>query len=174
MRHGTFETVDGRAAVRFVRELRHPADAVWAAVTEPERLARWFPCDVAFDALAPGAAVTFTFAPEDGGEVMTGEVLLAEPPHRLVFTWAGSTVDLAIEPTPQGSRLTFVNVLASADDAARTAAGWHVCLDRLERAVAGDPDVAAPPATPTPEWEAHYADYTARGFPAGAPVPDGA
>jgi len=33
MRHGTFETIDGRPAVRFERDLRHPVDAVWAAVT---------------------------------------------------------------------------------------------------------------------------------------------
>jgi uncharacterized protein YndB with AHSA1/START domain len=174
MMHGTFETVDGRPAVRFERELRHPMEAVWAAVTRPEELARWFPCAVAFDALAAGAEITFTFPEDAGGEVMTGAVLRVDAPRRLAFTWGGATVDIALEPTADGTRLTFVNVLEAADEAARTAAGWDVCLDRLERALAGEPGVTAPGGTPTAEWRERYAAYQARGFPAGAPVPDGA
>jgi uncharacterized protein YndB with AHSA1/START domain len=173
MRHGTFETIDGRAAVRFERNLRHPVEAVWAAVTEPDELAHWFPSAVAFDALASGAGITFTFPPDAGGEVLRGEVLRAEAPRRLVFTWAGATIDIALDPIADGTRLTFVHLLEAADEAARTAAGWDVCLEQLERALGGE-DVAAPGGTPTPEWRERYAAYEARGFPAGAPVPGGA
>ena len=136
-------------------------------------LAHWFPSAVAFDALAPGAGITFTFPQDAGGEVMTGEVLRAEPPRRLVFTWGGSTIDIALEPTADGTRLTFLHLLEAADEAARTAAGWDVCLEHLERALGGE-DVAAPGGTPTPDWRERYAAYEARGFPAGAPVPGGA
>jgi len=173
MRHGTFETVDGRPAVRFERDLRHPVQTVWAAVTEPGELAHWFPCAVAFDALAPGAGITFTFPPDAGGEVMRGQVLQVQAPRRLTFTWGGSTIDIALEPIADGTRLTFVNVLEAADEAARAAAGWDVCLEQLERALGGE-DAAAPGGTPTPQWRERYAAYEARGFPAGAPVPGGA
>ena len=98
-------------------------------MTEPGELAHWFPSAVAFDALASGAGITVTFPPDAGGEV-----LRAEAPRRLVFTWAGATIDIALEPTADGTRLTFVHLLEAADEAARTAAGWDVCLDQLERA----------------------------------------
>ena len=29
--HGTYETLDGRPAVRFERRLEHPVDVVWRA-----------------------------------------------------------------------------------------------------------------------------------------------
>ena len=52
-----------------------------------------------------------------------------------------------------------------AEAAARTAAGWHLCLDALAGAAGAAPD------GPSPEWRERYAEYIARGFPAGAPVP---
>lgn len=54
---------------------------------------------------------------------------------------------------------------------ARNAAGWHVCLDALERGI-DDPDAA--PVTPgrTPEWEVLYGQYLQRGYPSGVRVPE--
>ena len=43
--HGTYETIEGRPAVRFERRLAHPVDAVWRAVTERDQLAHWFPTE---------------------------------------------------------------------------------------------------------------------------------
>lgn len=40
---GTYETVENRPMVRFERTFPHPVDAVWEAVTDPSRLAHWFP-----------------------------------------------------------------------------------------------------------------------------------
>ncbi|MEA2229670.1 MAG: hypothetical protein QOF04_3300, partial [Solirubrobacteraceae bacterium] len=57
--HGTYETVDGRPAVRFERRLAHPVDAVWRAVTEPDQLAHWFPSAVSLE-LRPGGRMAFT------------------------------------------------------------------------------------------------------------------
>ena len=57
-----------------------------------------------------------------------------------------------------------------ARQAARDAAGWHVCLDRLGDHLDGAA-TAAPTAEPTGEWRRHYAEYQSRGVPAGAPVP---
>lgn len=52
---GTFETIDGRPALRFERDLAHPVDAVWRAVTDPVELAHWFPTHVTVDLRIGGA-----------------------------------------------------------------------------------------------------------------------
>jgi hypothetical protein len=55
------------------------------------------------------------------------------------------------------------------DKAARNAAGWHVCLDALERRLDGGTDAAL---TGTgPQWRTHYEEYQRRGLPVGAPIP---
>jgi uncharacterized protein YndB with AHSA1/START domain len=44
--YGTYETIDGRPAVRFERRYPHPVERVWRAVTEPAELEHWFPTSV--------------------------------------------------------------------------------------------------------------------------------
>ena len=66
--------------------------------------------------------------------------------------------------------LRFTCVLGQRDKAARDAAGWHVCLDRLERQLAGTP-APAPGTGPTEKWREHYEEYARRGFTTGAPIP---
>ena len=43
---GTYVEHDGRPAVRFTRRYPHPAERVWAAVSEPAGLRHWFPSRV--------------------------------------------------------------------------------------------------------------------------------
>jgi hypothetical protein len=68
-----------------------------------------------------------------------------------------------------GCLLRFTVVLETSDKAARDAAGWHQCLDALERQLSGGP-VERPDAST--EWRERYAEYTRLGLPAEAPVPD--
>jgi uncharacterized protein YndB with AHSA1/START domain len=166
--HGTFETVDGRPTVRFERRLAHPVDAVWRAVTEPTELAHWFPARVSVEHRV-GGPIAFVF---EHGEAppSEGEVLEFEPPHRFAFTWGGSVLRFVLEPDAGGCRLTFTHALTERESAARDAAGWHVCLDRMEERLAGA-SPAAPDGDATEEWRAHYEEYQRRGVPAGAPVP---
>ncbi|CAA9485839.1 MAG: hypothetical protein AVDCRST_MAG13-1443 [uncultured Solirubrobacteraceae bacterium] len=166
--HGTYTTVDGRPAVVFERRLHHPVDAVWPALTEPARLGQWFPCDVEVD-LRPGGAMRFTFP---DGSAVGGRVVELDPPRRLAFLWGEDLLTFALAPEGSGSRLTLTHVLEEEgrDAAAKTAAGWHVCLDDLHRALDGGTP-GRPHDGPTPEWSAHYDAYVAAGLPAGAPVP---
>ena len=77
-----------------------------------------------------------------------------------------------MEPLDDGGcRLTFTAVLGARDTAARTVAGWEVCLEALDAALAGHPGPT--PGGPTPAWRRHYDDHVAAGVPAGAPVPPG-
>ena len=79
-------------------------------------------------------------------------------------------LQIELEPDGDGCRLTFTHVLSTREQAARDAAGWHVCLDRLQARLGGSaPD--APDGRPSSEWRAHYAEYQDRGLPTGAPIP---
>jgi uncharacterized protein YndB with AHSA1/START domain len=164
--HGTFQTIDDRPAVHFERRLSHPIDAVWRAVTEPDELAHWFPDRVSGD-LTPGGRIHF----EGGGGEMHGEVTELDAPHVFAFTWGPSdALRIELEEAGDGCLMRLTHLLGSSEQAARDAAGWHVCLDRLSAALDGDA-VTAPGSEPTGEWRGHYEEYQRRGLPVGAPVP---
>jgi len=180
--HGTFERIDGRLALRYVRRLHHPIERVWPSVSQPAGLGRWFPCRVEGD-VGVGGRLRFVFPADsraddaaDSTEVAEpseGEVLVFDPPRRLWFTWDAEELRIDLDSTADGGCiLTFTHLIPDefAEGAARTAAGWHVCLDVLDILLEGGP--AVPPSNqPTDRWRELYEDYIAHGFPHGAPVP---
>jgi uncharacterized protein YndB with AHSA1/START domain len=169
--HGTYETVEGRPAVRFERRLADPIERVWRAVTEPGELAHWFPSEVSGE-LRLGGRLRFHHA-DGAAPDAEGEITDFDPPRRLAFWWGTEHLRLELEPEGDGTVLRLTHVLSSADQAARDAAGWHVCLDRLERSL-GDETTTAPGSEPTGEWHALYEEYERRGLPTGAEVPGAA
>jgi uncharacterized protein YndB with AHSA1/START domain len=119
--------------LRFTRELPHPAEKVWAAITEPAQLARWFPDTIVVDEWRVGATLRFE-SPELSFE---GEVQAVEPPSLLEFTWGPDTLRFEIVAAGDGCTLTLTDKIDELGKAARDGAGWHTCLDQLEVAVAG-------------------------------------
>jgi uncharacterized protein YndB with AHSA1/START domain len=169
MTHASYETLDGRPAVRLERHIAHPVEQVWRAVTEPSELAHWFPAQVTIE-LRPGGSITFA-QPVEGKLVEThGEVLELDPPHRLAFTWEDQELSFELDEEDSGCRLVLTHVLADRHTAARDAAGWEVCVDRLARRLDGE-DSTAPTSEPTAEWQAYFDEYVRAGFPEGAPIP---
>jgi uncharacterized protein YndB with AHSA1/START domain len=138
-------------SVRLERQLPDPPAVVWGALTEREQLRNWFPCDVivAGGEWRVGAAMTFPFPPEVIDMTMTGELLEVEPPHRLAFTWGEEILRFELSPRDGGTHLVLVDVVP-ASAAARNAAGWEVCLDRLAAGVA-----------PAELWKERFAVYSA-------------
>ena len=118
---------------------RTPPARVWAAITDPDRLAKWFPTTVEFDELRLGAPIAFRFA-EDPIGPMSGAFREVSPPRRLSFTWGDDVLTFELEERDGGAacRLSFSVVLDSADKAARDSAGWDDCLDMLDAVVAGE------------------------------------
>lgn len=141
----------GRPAVRFERHLADPPELVWQALTEREQLRAWFPCDVILDGgrWQVGAAITFPFPSEVLELTLNGEVLEVDEPNVLAFTWGEDTLRFELTPEEGGTRLVLVDELPP-DAAARNAAGWEQCLDRLQG------------LEPAPDsWQPRYEHYAA-------------
>ncbi|HUI03306.1 MAG TPA: SRPBCC domain-containing protein [Acidimicrobiales bacterium] len=129
-RLGTVHTEGGRAVIRFERDLEGPPAVVWRALTEPSELEAWFPCRIDIGEWEVGSAMVFRF-PGHGDTVLTGTVLARDEPRLLVYTWGDEVLRFELSPTPAGgTRLVRCDVL-SGPTAARNAAGWDVCLERL-------------------------------------------
>ncbi len=121
-----------RPAVRLERQLSDPPAVVWQALTEREQLRAWFPCDVIVNGgrWVVGATIEFPFPPDVIEMTLHGEVLAVDEPNQLSFTWGEDALHFELVPDGLGTRLVLINELP-ASAAARNAAGWETCLDRL-------------------------------------------
>jgi uncharacterized protein YndB with AHSA1/START domain len=151
MKDATLVTDRTQPAVRLERDLPDPPEVVWGALTEREQLRGWFPCEVVVEGgeWRVGAGISFPFPPEVIEMTLSGEVLAVEEPRELAFTWGEETLRFELTPRDGGTRLVLVDELPPGG-AARNAAGWDVCLDRL----AGrepDPDL----------WKGRFEVYSA-------------
>ena len=136
-------------SLRRERSIAAPREAVFAAWTRPETIARWFaPTDdytvVVTDLdLRPGGRWRLEMRHKGGAVHPVGGVYRAvDAPSRLSFTWAWEddtapgeslvTVELA-DDGPR-TRLTLTHTLfPNADVRDRHTQGWNGCLPRLER-----------------------------------------
>jgi uncharacterized protein YndB with AHSA1/START domain len=121
----------GRPAIRLERYLSDPPNVVWQALTQPEQLRAWFPCEVTLSGgpWEVGAGIIFEF-PAQMSLTYTGRVLEINEPSSLAFTWGPSTLRFQLSAEGGGTRLVLTDELPP-DAAARNAAGWERCLDRL-------------------------------------------
>lgn len=136
----TLHSEGNRHTLRFERVYRYPVPEVWAAVTEPDGLAGWFPARVRYEKLAEGEALTFAFVGDDDPP-RTGTITEVEPERVFAFTWDGDPIRIELAPDPDSddrSRLVFTNTFQDRAWTVRNAAGWHICLDMLKSALAGE------------------------------------
>lgn len=129
---------DDRWTLTFVRELRHPPEKVWAALTEPAQLNEWAPYAADRDLGRPGAA---TLTMIDGGEAvdLAATVYRADRPSLLEYSWGGDRLRWELAPTATGTRLTLRHTLADQAWLPKVAAGWHLCLVVAEHLLDGEP-----------------------------------
>jgi uncharacterized protein YndB with AHSA1/START domain len=171
--YGSYDTIEDTPTLSFERRLSHPVERVWQAITDPDALQHWFPSAVEAD-LRVGGTMKFTFEGHtlpDGSNSMPGEVTELDPPRLFAFDWGEDNLRFELEPVDGGAgcALRLTVALGTRDKAARDAAGWHVCLDRLERLMDGEDGPAATGATS--DWRALYEEYERRGAPVGAEIP---
>lgn len=132
---------DGRSFVRFERRLPQSVEQVWAAITEPEQYARWFP-GFSFEP-HQGGTFRMNFAGDcDGSAHVEGTVLVWDPPHVLqlgTMRWELTRLNGG------GCQLVFTDVLvfdgqrSERDITDAVLGGWHRYVDLLEDAAAGRP-----------------------------------
>jgi uncharacterized protein YndB with AHSA1/START domain len=121
----------------LVRDLRHAPAMVWQALTDPAQLSEWAPFD-ADRSLAAAGPVKLTTAGTPGPQASDTRVTRAEAPRLLEYTWGGNALRWELEPRGGGTRLTLWHAI-DRRYIAWGAAGWHLCLDVLDRLLAGAP-----------------------------------
>ncbi len=123
-----------RPVLRFERHLPKPVETVWRAVTDPAEMRTWFPTRIDIEEWQVGAALTHYFDEHDILP-LPGTVLEWDPPRRVSFTWGPDTIGFELRPAPDGGTIFVLTEELSANHAARNAAGWDTCLDRLQLGV---------------------------------------
>lgn len=132
-RLGTINEEDGHHVLVQTREFHAPIEDVWAAVTEPERLARWIGT-WSGDPASGGVEFRMLFEGEDhAGEAM--EIRVCEPPHRLHLTSrVGDEVwllELDLTHADGVTTLTFRQPGVTQEQVGGVGPGWDYYLDRL-------------------------------------------
>jgi uncharacterized protein YndB with AHSA1/START domain len=128
----------GRWTLVFVRDLHHPPDKVWAALTDPTQLREWAPFTTDRDLGRPGEA-TLTMIDGEVAEDLPATVARAEPPTLLEYTWGQDLLRWELAPTERGTRLTLQHTIQDLDWVPKVAAGWHICLVVAELLLDGTP-----------------------------------
>ncbi len=126
---GTLRRGHGRWVLRFERVLPHRPDKVWRALTESSELAHWFPSDIQERFVLRNGE-----APVTHGEVI--ELRLLEV---LEYSWGDALLRWELHAEGDGCRMVFTHTFDDAATAARDAAGWESCLERLGSLLVGVP-----------------------------------
>lgn len=131
MSEATLLKAGARPVLRFERHLPRPLEEVWRAVTDPLEMRSWFPTRIELEQWAVGAKLTHHFDEHDI-DPLPGTVLEWDPPRRVRFTWGTDTISFELAPSDRGGTVFVLTEELDANHAARNAAGWESCLDRLE------------------------------------------
>lgn len=144
----------------LVRELRHPPEKVWQAITDPAQLREWAPFDADGSLGKAGNTVKLTTVGAPGPHVTETKVTRADAPKLLEYNWGGFDMRWQLEPLGNGTRLTlWTNI--DRRFIAMGAAGWHLCLDVLDHMLSGDPmgRIVGPEAMQFGGWRELHARY---------------
>jgi uncharacterized protein YndB with AHSA1/START domain len=128
----------GRWTLVFVKDLRHPPEKVWAALTEPGQIARWAPYTADRNLDSTGDA-TLTMIDGDNAQDLPASVVRAEPPVLLEHTFGDDLLRWELTATASGTRLILRHTLDDREWAPKVAAGWHLCLVVADRLLEGRP-----------------------------------
>jgi uncharacterized protein YndB with AHSA1/START domain len=122
----------------FVRELRHPPEKVWQALTDPAHLREWAPFDADGNLGTVGAEVKLTTVAARALHVNETTVTRADAPEVLEYNWGDHDMRWQLEDLGGGTRLTLWTNIGRRF-IAMGAAGWHICFDVLDHLLGGTP-----------------------------------
>jgi uncharacterized protein YndB with AHSA1/START domain len=137
---------DATEPLRHQVRIDAPPEIVFRYFTDPARMVEWMGVGALLDP-RPGGQLRIE---PNGRDVVLGEYVEVQPPHRVVFTWGfdgtgpavapgSSRVEVTLEPDGDGTLLTLRH--HGLDGAARDAhaAGWTHYLARAALAATGRP-----------------------------------
>lgn len=134
----------GDFTVRRTITIAAPPEKVWAAITEPEYIVRWFGQGATLEAVAVGADGVFSF---DGWGDFPVRIEELDAPRMIAYRWGNQSATaldpdhstvfrFTLEPQGDGTQLTVVesgfNTLADpATSMESNRGGWDFELDEL-------------------------------------------
>jgi uncharacterized protein YndB with AHSA1/START domain len=145
----------------LVREMRHPPDKVWQALTDPAHLREWAPFDADGSLGTAGNVVKLATVGAPSPHVTETTVTRADAPRVLEYDWGGNHMRWELEVSGGGgTRLTLWTSIPRAF-ISMGAAGWHVCFDVLERLLGGTPigRIVGGEAMKSGGWQRLNAEY---------------
>jgi hypothetical protein len=116
----------------LVRELRHPPERVWQALTDPAHLREWAPFETDGSLGTVGTTVNLTWVGTP--TPLETKVTRADAPKVLEY----SDIRWELEPFSGGTRLTLWHNI-DRRFISWGAAGWHICFDVLDHLLSGTP-----------------------------------
>jgi len=137
----------------LVRELRHPPEKVWQALTDPAQLVEWAPF-VSDGNLGKVGTVKLTWVGARGP--LETAVRRADAPRLLEY----DDTRWELEAAGGGTRLTLWHSI-DRRFIAMGAAGWHISFDVLDRLLSGTPigRMVGPEAMKLGHWQRLRAEY---------------
>jgi uncharacterized protein YndB with AHSA1/START domain len=137
----------------FVRELRHPREKVWQALTDPAHLRAWAPFEVDGNL---GTARTVKLTWVGTPTAIETKVTRANAPKMLEY----GDMRWELEASGSGTRLTLWSNI-DRRFISMGAAGWHIAFDVLEHLLSGTPiaRIAGFEAMKFAGWQRLNAEY---------------
>ena len=138
----------------LVRELRHPPEKVWQALTDPAHLGEWAPFDADGNLGMLGATVNLTWVGTGRSQVTT--VTQADAPKVLEY----GVIRWELEAFEGSTHLTLWHKI-DRRFISWGAAGWHICFDVLDQLLNGTAigRLAGPEAVKFGGWTRLNAEY---------------
>jgi uncharacterized protein YndB with AHSA1/START domain len=144
----------------LVRELGHPPEKVWQAITDPAHLREWAPFDADQSLGTVGATVKLTTVGAPAPHITETTVTRADAPKSLEYNWGTFDMRWELEAFSGGTRLTLWTNIGR-PFMSMGAAGWHICFDVLDRFLSGTPiaRIVGPEAMKFGGWQRLNAEY---------------
>lgn len=138
----------------LIRDLRHPPEKVWKALTDPEHVREWAPFVVDGSLASVGAKVHLTWV--GNPKPVETTVTRADAPWHLEY----GEIRWELEEVGSGTRLTLWHNI-DRRFISWGAAGWHICFDVLVRLLEGRPmgRLAGPEAMSQLGWQQLTVEY---------------
>ncbi len=128
------------------RTFRATIEDVWASLTEPERVARWF--GTIDGVQLPGQTITITMTYEEGNPAGPARIIECDPPNGFLIETEGMgdpwRLQVELEETNGVTTIPFTHHLPDDLDAADFGPGWEFYADRHNAAFNGNA---------MPDWE---------------------